>query len=209
MIFALLLCGAQSLQASERPTMAEMQRDADRWILDAGKKVDGNPANLPVSFLQSDTREAILKIYARNWPAVTDYVDGRLEKLPSIDAQRFKDPVETFAFDFPKEQHSALIFATFMKSEDALLILRLYEPEALAMFGYSLLSSSASTPQEVARNAVISGMVTREIFKTELDGTPAIGMSSGYWTVVTAYRRSEHGLFVPKTMALFNRKFED
>jgi hypothetical protein len=185
--------------------MAQMLAEADKWLIAAALAYSDAPARLPAHMTSSRAMAAVGAIYSRNWPAVKAYAEARLGELPWIDPHAFIAPLATLAL----EAEMPPVFALLVKREQGLLTLRFFEPNALAATGYAMLTGARMPSAEIMRNTASAGFISRKVFRTELNGAPAIGLSEGRWTVVTAYSRSEHGLFVPATMSGYDRSKED
>ena len=190
--------------ASERPSMEQMIAKADRWFFENGAKYSGPIAKLPTHLLEGGAAPALLEIYSSNWPGVAAHADRLLANLPVVAANSLGRPESVLSL----KDAEPLKFAELSRGEGTLLAMRLFDPTALGNLGYSMLAGSKITAEEFGRNTVIGGFVSRKTFRTTLGGAPAVGVSSGFWTVVTAYTRSEHGLLVPMDLAMFKRSNE-
>jgi hypothetical protein len=183
--------------------MVEMIAEADQWVIARAAKHTGAPVELIPRLIGTETTAAMLQIYSRNWAAVQAHADDRFKALPWVESGTFGEPRTRFSLEeFPGAE------AQVLKHEDGLLTLRFFDPVAFAMATHASTTAVLMPPKDVGLSAASGGFISRNVFRTELDGAPAIGISQGFWTVITTYSRSEHGLFVPSKMAIFDRRKE-
>lgn len=177
----------------------------DKMLLEKFRAYKGNSKSLIKGDLAKVAKEAALLVFTENstkddWQILRDYGDQKLAKMPFRAPSHYKD--RAVHKQFLNGEMAVGLRAAGLGERAAF---RMWDPEkAISAIGQTGIGTFLNA-EELATNAVISGVTSSEIFRTNWRGSPAVGQDMGLWTAVMAYERDSQGGFLPLGIGIFER----
>ncbi len=175
-------------------------------LLEAGRRSEIEPRKMPGEFIGKVAVEIARETLATNWPAVREYADRALAALPAVtvDGLEMREAVSVFPPPEIQEEYDRAM-ALLATRELSLAAARTWEPARVARTAASQILGSALTPQDYARNSILSGLVSEGLARTTWQGAEALVTAQGAWIVVLTYLRTPKGLIFARRSWLFPR----
>lgn len=184
-------------------TASQIIERLDRHVLNFGKAFAGGPAQLPGALLASELRASTLELTVPEWKALAGKVDHDLAALE----RRGDDsiPPAVFVLDLASLEDGSL-FGWRDAPQSMFLLMRAYDVASASRLGTSLaLPQHLAGAEEFAKETVLWGFTSSEMFMTIIDGRDALASAQGSWITTTTFARTPNGLIKPETIRLHPR----